>query len=358
MPNISEVAPWLIPGQTAGDNYARIMAQNRQQGMEGQRLGMERQQFQDQRASAAAKAQAQQDFGKALKGLDPKDPNYQKDVARLMLQFGPQLGIGGTGMGGALKAFTPPVTASPLLPQGDDSGATPSPAVNPKTQPSLGFTGQPQDILKGAGVAPKPVSPPVSAPPTTGSVPPAAGGSKWAQPPMLLSNGRVIPGKLAPPPQQMRPIPRGAIGQGPNGQMVTNTPPASGFNLGPGQIRYDGTGKPIATNTQPRTVSRPPASGPSKFDLQTHAQLLKDRTALMQLREDAPDADSKAKIDGQLQDNWADIQELEKKGKDKASTSSDRSPQGGYKIGGTYAGGLKYIGGDPKDESSWQKAGP
>lgn len=34
-----------------------------------------------------------------------------------------------------------------------------------------------------------------------------------------------------------------------------------------------------------------------------------------------------------------------------------KSAQGGYKIGGKYPGGLTYIGGDPNDESSWEKGG-
>jgi len=36
---------------------------------------------------------------------------------------------------------------------------------------------------------------------------------------------------------------------------------------------------------------------------------------------------------------------------------SAKTAQGGYKIGGMYPGGLKYIGGDPNDESSWEKVG-
>jgi len=44
---------------------------------------------------------------------------------------------------------------------------------------------------------------------------------------------------------------------------------------------------------------------------------------------------------------------------DKKSTavdpSKDRKAQGGYKIGIVYKGGLKYLGGDPNKESSWEK---
>jgi hypothetical protein len=36
-------------------------------------------------------------------------------------------------------------------------------------------------------------------------------------------------------------------------------------------------------------------------------------------------------------------------------TTGPRQAMGGYKIGTTYRGGLKYIGGDPKLESSWEK---
>ena len=32
-----------------------------------------------------------------------------------------------------------------------------------------------------------------------------------------------------------------------------------------------------------------------------------------------------------------------------------REASSGYKIGATYKGGLKYLGGDPNDESSWEK---
>lgn len=43
----------------------------------------------------------------------------------------------------------------------------------------------------------------------------------------------------------------------------------------------------------------------------------------------------------------------------KVSTAVDsketRKAQGGYKIGLVYKGGLKYLGGDPNDESSWEK---
>ena len=44
-----------------------------------------------------------------------------------------------------------------------------------------------------------------------------------------------------------------------------------------------------------------------------------------------------------------------------ASLNAPNVPQGttngSYKIGGTYAGGLIYLGGDPNDETSWKKAG-
>lgn len=36
-------------------------------------------------------------------------------------------------------------------------------------------------------------------------------------------------------------------------------------------------------------------------------------------------------------------------------TKTERKAEGGYKIGLVYKGGLKYLGGDPKDESSWEK---
>ena len=38
--------------------------------------------------------------------------------------------------------------------------------------------------------------------------------------------------------------------------------------------------------------------------------------------------------------------------------STDRKAQGGYKIGTVYKGGLRYIGGDPKDEKSWENVSP
>lgn len=38
-----------------------------------------------------------------------------------------------------------------------------------------------------------------------------------------------------------------------------------------------------------------------------------------------------------------------------APTPSTRQAVGKYKIGGIYKGGLKYLGGEPSDESSWQK---
>jgi hypothetical protein len=36
-------------------------------------------------------------------------------------------------------------------------------------------------------------------------------------------------------------------------------------------------------------------------------------------------------------------------------TKKQRKAEGGYKIGVVYKGGLKYLGGDPNDESSWEK---
>ena len=50
------------------------------------------------------------------------------------------------------------------------------------------------------------------------------------------------------------------------------------------------------------------------------------------------------------------LDDLEKEYKgDKGSGA--KTAQGGYKIGATYKGGLKYLGGDPNDEASWQQAG-
>lgn len=42
---------------------------------------------------------------------------------------------------------------------------------------------------------------------------------------------------------------------------------------------------------------------------------------------------------------------------DNAPKDQPKEAQGGYKIGATYKGGLKYLGGDPNDEASWQQAG-
>ena len=39
------------------------------------------------------------------------------------------------------------------------------------------------------------------------------------------------------------------------------------------------------------------------------------------------------------------------------NSTQPKAAQGGYTIGGTYAGGLIYLGGDPNDETSWKKAG-
>jgi multidrug efflux pump subunit AcrA (membrane-fusion protein) len=41
---------------------------------------------------------------------------------------------------------------------------------------------------------------------------------------------------------------------------------------------------------------------------------------------------------------------------DEKPADQSKTAQGGYKIGATYKGGLKYLGGDPNDQSSWQQA--
>lgn len=48
-------------------------------------------------------------------------------------------------------------------------------------------------------------------------------------------------------------------------------------------------------------------------------------------------------------------QELQKPADKKDTKPAPRKEVGGYKIGVVYKGGLRYLGGDPNDESSWEK---
>jgi hypothetical protein len=190
---VASIAPWLIPGQTAGDDYARLMHQSHQQKNEDARLGMEQQQFKAQQAQAAQTALARKQFQDAFKQLDPKDPDYQKKIAGLMLQLGPSLGMGGGAASGALKAFSPP----PAPPQVTDlTGGVGVP--NPKTQPSPEFTGKLADILKQAGAPPVP-SPPTGVLPGTGKIITDSKGNVHIVQPRPIPQPRPAPAAPRPP---------------------------------------------------------------------------------------------------------------------------------------------------------------
>lgn len=223
-----------------------------------EREGMLKDEHEAKVKAIAAKTAADKDFQDAFGKLDPKDPNYNKDLTRLIIQHGTAISDL-RGVGPTLSALRQSDVKSGFQPFGEpDSETTPPGATPGPSAPPAATSGAPSPA------APTPTS--GAMPPTSIAPPAQAKASPWLQKPGVFTDSRgtphVIHGTPAPRPAPPRAtaLKPGEIGYLDGKPYATNTlpiPPKYGV-VNPGGMTTS-NGIPISTNTIPRT------SGPGRL---------------------------------------------------------------------------------------------
>jgi hypothetical protein len=242
------LAPWLARQRTPGAGLLQLMQlqqRQKQLGMEGQRTQMDLEDASDRRTSAAQSALARKTAIDAIGQIPADDPRRASKVADIMRTEAMRTGPITSGM---FPQQPPQVT--------DLTGGVGVP--DPKARPSPEFTNKLADILKSAGAAPVPPSPPSGILPGSGKM-------------ITDSKGgvHIIPPRPLPPSPQMRPIPRGSIGMGPNGQLITNSPPVVPPQMRPiprGAIGQGPDGK-LITNSVPQGATSLPKLSDTELNM-------------------------------------------------------------------------------------------
>jgi hypothetical protein len=266
-----------------------------------------------------------QNFSKAVKAIpyQPGTSEYQNAFLNILASNPPPSGFTGTEATGLARAFTPKPSRTPfsmglqniVAPPSGTSSATPAPVMG----------GQPPAPPANAGGMGPASRFPIFDPEGTAKAPIAApeGVSGYSSPNVV-------------------PIPGGNI--------------ISGGGLPRAQI--------LRTPASP-IVKPPPAYGAQKRQQDiSKRQGLEQELKILLADQKAQKSDktvsdfSKRKTEGRIHDILRELQGSEAGDtEDAAPPPEAKAAQGGYKVGGKYPGGLTYLGGDPNDESSWEKGG-
>jgi hypothetical protein len=188
MPDYSQPS-WQTPQGNEGNVLSGIIAQAIQQRQQGQRLGMEKTQFSDQRKQAAQSMMARQAVTAGLSKIQ-SDPNLtpaqkSQQARDLLLQHA-------VSSGGSLAGLTP--QTPPQITDLTGGAGVP----DPKSQPSPQFTSQLQGILKSAGAPPVPPKPTGIVPGSGVMVTDSKGGVHLVPPKLIPQTKPAVEPKMTP----------------------------------------------------------------------------------------------------------------------------------------------------------------